>query len=381
METAVSITTINVPKVIECVEQNRIKFGHKPVLYVVTGDKKTPVGVQEYCDSINDQYESRALYLNTKEQDDILTSESVRFYSWFPYNCVGRRNIGDLYAVKYTGAKRVIRLDDDNFPHEDFDFFGSHLICGDKFHTLPRMIDSNTGWYNICADLLSLPEVEFYARGFPLKERFKKIVTKERRNVSARVAINTGLWFGEPDIDAITRLMYPDLTTCDLKIKGFALGRGTWSPINTQNTCIAAYLLPASFASPYADRYDDIFCGYVQRTLMDLIGDFSCYGQPIVIQSRNLHNIFSDLDAERRGYEWTDGFCKVLRAFQPVKPLRGYVHGMKMLLEYLEKELPVTMPKFWEWFKDSWIGMQLWVDIFKDGEQAEQSEQSETVKE
>jgi len=162
----------------------------------------------------------------------------------------------------------------------------------------------------------------FYHRGYPRGERWKE---KEAFTCAAprrrRVAVNAGLWLDDPDIDAMTRLERP------IVVRGmragapdrFVLQPGTWSPFNSQNTALLRKVIPAYFVSPCVGRYDDIWPSYLVTRIANHLGDVIAYGQPLLRQKRNEHNLWKDLDNERVGSLLTDEFCATLRSI----PLEG----------------------------------------------------------
>ena len=113
-------------------------------------------------------------------------------------------------------------------------------------------------------------DIPFYPRGFPYSKRWSsdEISTNSSK---VKVVLNAGLWLGDPDIDAITRLCKPINAIKYKKTYGdtFALENGTWCPINTQNTSYSRDIIPASFVPPNVGRYDDIWSGYLLRKITD----------------------------------------------------------------------------------------------------------------
>jgi hypothetical protein len=98
-----------------------------------------------------------------------------------------------------------------------------------------------------------------------------------------------------------------------------ALDPGTWSPFNSQNTALMRDVLPAYFLSPYIGRYDDIWASYIINRITEHFGDVISFGEPLVRQQRNPHDLWKDLDVERNGMILTDDFCGALRSI----PLTG----------------------------------------------------------
>jgi hypothetical protein len=182
------------------------------------------------------------------------------------------------------------------------------------------------------------------------------------------VAVNAGLWLDDPDIDAMTRLERP------IVVRGmregaperFVLQPGTWSPFNSQNTALLREVIPAYFLSPCIGRYDDIWPSYIVTRIAEHLGDVIAFGQPLMRQKRNEHNLWKDLDNERVGSLLTDEFCAVLRSI----PLHGATYG-ECYGEMVER-----LPQAWQ-VGEKWNdamrqaraglleGMAIWNGIFR----------------
>jgi hypothetical protein len=349
---AVTITTIHLPKVIAELETNRQLFGHDPVQYVVVADKKTPDTAAEYCRDLSKQRVA-CDYFDIERQEAFLAKYPL-LKGYLPYNSFARRNLGDLWAY-VEGAEIIIRIDDDNFPVAAHDFFGAHGIVGGT-HELPTFASSN-GWFN-CCELLTSQKGQFYPRGFPYPHRWQEHAL-QRSVKKHRVLLNAGLWTGDPDVDAVTRLCEPiHVTGLKPQSDVCALAKGTWCPINTQNTAYHRDLIPAAFVSPGVGRYDDIFSGYLLRCLMDHFADSVCYGLPIVHQDRNDHDLWNDLKLEMFGNQHTPHLLSLLREFVPKSQTYAGAYGE--LADYLRKSLTQGRDGF-EILLD---GMTIWTKLF-----------------
>src|SRR5947209_10055741 len=53
---------------------------------------------------------------------------------------------------------------------------------------------------------------------------------------------------------------------------------------------------------------------YIVVRIAEHLGDVVAFGEPVVRQERNPHDLWKDLDVERNGMIMTDGFCEALRA-------------------------------------------------------------------
>jgi hypothetical protein len=352
---AITLTTINEPKLLDGFVDLYRESGFSGVDFIVVGDLKTPSGVGDYISGLNGRSDAKFRYFDVPEQAKHF-SHIKDLWNYIPVNSFARRNFGDLLAYR-EGYDVVIRIDDDNFPI-DSTFFEGHAIAGTE-RDLP-VISSDNGWFNICEPLVERDGVAFYPRGFSYSDRWTPSKT-EIETKKVKVAVNAGLWLGDPDVDALTRLVHAvDATSFDEAKLGsnFALAPGTWSPINTQNTSFSRDTIPAAFISPHAGRYDDILSGYFLRRIADHLGESVTYGLPLLNQIRNEHNIWSDLDKERIGGETVATVCATLKSI----PLTGtsYASCFGELISAARKAILVA-PAFYQPILQ---GMEIWADIF-----------------
>ena len=316
MKTTIVTTTIFVPEPLVRYAENARQYGHQDVSFIVVGDRKTPAAAADLCARISrDFYPCE--YMDLESQKRYL-SAFPRLWEFLPFDSIQRRNVGLLKAWQ-EGASLVITVDDDNLVSNQ-DFIAAHAVAGTE-RRLP-VIESTSGWYNVCDLLTEANNMPFYHRGFPAGERWKEddafVTVAEARR---KIAVNAGFWLDDPDIDALTRI-YRRIIVKGMKnpaSKRVALESGTWSPFNSQNTALAAFVIPAYFVCPYVGRYDDIWPSYLVTRIAQHLGHVIAYGEPLVRQIRNPHNLWRDLDNERNGVFMTDGLCLALRSLQ----LRG----------------------------------------------------------
>jgi hypothetical protein len=305
MKTTIVTTTINIPTFLEGYQKNAEHFGHE-VDYIVIGDHKSHPDTAAFCQTIPD-----CEYWNLPRQSQYL-ARFPALANHLPVNSIERRNVGMLLAYQ-RGADAIITLDDDNLA-TGYDMVGEHKTGPQQCLVTYA---SSSGWFNVCSFLKEENDIEFYHRGFPPKQRWTKpFVTKSFTN--ADVVVNAGFWLDDPDIDAVTRLERT------IRVIGYkpgwdgtiALAPGTWTPFDCQNTALARKIIPAYFLSPYIGRHSDIFASYVINRLAEHFGDIIAFGDPLVLHSRHSHNLWSDLDVERKGMQLTDSFCDALRKIQ-----------------------------------------------------------------
>jgi hypothetical protein len=360
VKTTIVTTTINIPKLLSQYAENARYYGHKEVDFVVIGDRKSPAGTAEFCQTLTQYYP--CCYLDIPAQQKYL-DRFPELWTHLRFDSIQRRNIGLLLAYE-NGADTVITIDDDNFVLNQ-DFVGLHSVVG-TVRELPTY-GSTSGFFDVCSFLEVDDNVRFYHRGYPQKERWTTSAFFSNYPDRRRVAVNAGFWLDNPDIDALTRMERQPV------VRGYkahwpgniALQPGTWSPFNSQNTALMRWLLPAYFLSPYIGRYDDIWASYVIARIAQHLGDVISFGDPLVRQERNPHDMWKDLDVERNGMILTDDFCEALRAV----PLSGttYHECFGELAEKLGEAWNVG-PKWnesqHEWRSKFLDGLRIWHTVF-----------------
>ncbi len=265
-----------------------------------------------------------------------------------------------------NGADVVVMVDDDNFVMGQ-DYVSAHGVVGTE-----REIDtyySSTGWFNVCSFLQEANDTPFYHRGYPQGMRWKEadqFVSCQK--TTRKIVINAGFWLDDPDVDALARMSRPLVVTgYQPGWRGnFALHPGTWSPFNSQNTAIMRDAIPAYFQSPYTDRYEDIWGAYLLERIAEHLGHVIAFGDPLVRQDRNPHDLWKDLDKERNGMIMSDEFCQLLRAIS----LAGssYHECFGELTDGLKQDWEIGAS--WtdsqrEW-RARWLeGMEIWQEVFE----------------
>ncbi len=359
MKVTITTTTIHVPYLIEDYIKDVLNHNRQSdVDFVITGDRKTPQEASAYCRSLEDRYGVSICFMDVEAQERFMESRPV-LNGFLPWNCLQRRDVAILKAYD-EGADIIVLIDDDNYISCE-DYVGGHLHLGAPVEM--EVISSPSGWYNICQCLKDRNGRPFFPRGYSWPERVNDVreVCVSREKV--RCVANGGFWLGDPDIDAVTRLSAPiDVVACDRE-ENFALGRGVYSPFNSQNTAIHRDVVPAYFLCPGIGRFDDIWASYVIERIAWHLGDFISFGEPLVRQNRNEHDLWVDVRAEEAGTRYTPDFCRWLREV----PLSGSTYrdcaeelmrGLKALIDTQpDSVLPCEKRAFFNHFID---GSLLW---------------------
>jgi Reversibly glycosylated polypeptide len=361
MKTTIVTTTINVPVGLLQYVENARTYGHRNVDLVVIGDRKSPPEALQFCRTVSSVYP--CAYYDIRQQQDYL-SDFPDLWRHLRFDSIQRRNIGMLIAWR-NGADVVVTIDDDNFVTSQ-DFIGRHAVAGSVQEV--SGIGTTSGWFDVCSFLQADDGVRFYHRGYPQKLRWSErdhFIT--RQSVPCKIAVNAGFWLDDPDIDALTRMhRQPTVRGFHASWDGnFALLPGTWSPFNSQNTALMRDVIPAYFLSPYIGRYDDIWASYIINRIAQHFGHVIGFGEPLVRQQRNPHDLWRDLDNERNGMVLTDDFCAALRSL----PLAGGSYHECL------GEVAALLPAAWtpgvrwtdsqkEWREKFIEGLEIWHAVF-----------------
>ena len=247
---------------------------------IVIGDRKTPASFS--------LPESRYYDLRGQAEATPTLCASV------PLNHYSRKNIGYLVAMR-DGADAILETDDDNIPYPTFWDVGELEI--------EEGISEGHGWVNVYR-YFAAPDVDVWPRGFPWRELERAPVPLEslpRRRVLC--PIRQALCDDDPDVDAVWRLTHRG----PVRFAGgrrVALGPGSWSPFNSQNTtwlrpAFPLLYLPASCPG----RLTDIWRSYVAQRVAWERGWHLLVDGPTMRQERNPHDPLEDLLAELPGYQ------------------------------------------------------------------------------
>lgn len=262
--------------------------------FYIIGDLKTP----------DEEYENLegCKYLSPKEQEEKYKDLSDAI-GW---NKIMRRNIGLVEAYR-NGADLVATIDDDNIPYSNW---------GQEIHVGKQMlVDEFVGKHNVC-DPISMGDMEpVYHRGFPLDYIKDKDEVSLVGKTKITPLIQANLWDGDPDCDAMFRLVHP---TYRVDYSSYALKtfRG-YAPFNSQNTFLARETIPFYSVLPHVGRMDDIWGGYI---LQRYFPKSLVFDKSTVRQDRNDQNILTNLKDEVYGYELTIKFLSELDSGNIILP-------------------------------------------------------------
>lgn len=241
---------------------------------VVIGDLKTP----------KDYRLEHGLYVGPEDQEKYnpALSEAI---GW---NCIQRRNFGFLLAHEMK-AGVVAVVDDDNIPLQGW---GQDLLIGREERI--NFYDADTPAFDPVG-ATNYPYL--WHRGFPL-QLLKRRDYSRKASATIVADIQADFWNGDPDIDAICRMEHAPECSFDPRV--FPLASNKPAPFNSQNTFLAAKVLPHYFLFPHIGRMDDIWAAYYVQAL----GFKVVFNRASVYQERNVHDLTRDMRQEYIGYEY-----------------------------------------------------------------------------
>jgi len=281
------VTSINPPtRAIHTIAQLRAQGWSA----VVVGDTKSPA--DWHCEGVT--------FLDVAAQRE----QYGKLADLIPYRQYARKNLGYLYAIEH-GAQVILETDDDNIPYESFGRDVDRLVAGRRLTGAP--------WANIYPHFGSRDLC--WPRGLPL-DHIRTLGELEPQTVSAVCPIQQYLADGDPDVDAIYRLLFTEPTQFNRDATPVILDHETWVPFNSQNTLFFAEAFPLLYLPCHVSfRMTDIWRSFVAQAALAQHGWSLAFRAATVVQERNEHNLMHDFADEVDGYLQNDQFrTKLLEA-------------------------------------------------------------------
>lgn len=271
------VTTINPPTT--AIEELHKRFGEN---LIIVGDNKTPIDW-----SYND-----CTYLQAKK--NLSSTKNYRNVD----NHYARKNLGYMEAFR-NGATMIYDTDDDNIPN---------TIWKLRTYEVSANESVGFGWYNAYSLFCS---TFIWPRGFSLRDLTKVATFGER--ILSQSSIQQGLSDGEPDVDAIWRLVFQKHNTFDVDLSLY-VDQGAWCPFNSQTTWWFPKAFPLMYLPIYSSfRMTDIWRSFVaQRCLWELGEGVTFHSPSEVYQDRNEHDYLVDFKDEVPGYLNNDKIIEIL---------------------------------------------------------------------
>ncbi len=242
---------------------------------IVVGDTKTP----------GDWRLDDVIYLSVEDQ----LKKYEAFGSSLPVCHYSRKNIGYLEAIN-LGFQVIVDTDDDNLPLDNW-----YMPERDgTFSCSPQ----DQGFINVYS---YFTDQHIWPRGLPLDcvRSQQALDFKQALNVkNASVPVWQGLANGDPDVDAIYRLVINSPCTFENR-KPIVLDRGTISPYNSQNTISYKEAFPLLYLPSHVSfRFTDILRGLIGQVILWDHDYRLGFFEATVFQERNVHDFVKDFEDE-----------------------------------------------------------------------------------
>jgi len=288
-----------------------------------------------------------------------------------PDRCHAETSFGFLVAYEER-ADVVVEIDDDVFPVSGYHLIKDHLQ--NLFNHGGVGVSSIFKWYNPIENLiLENGEINIFPRGHPYSLTTRAGCYSWKKIVNAkRCVLNMGLWFGHPDLDAVTVLYYGGLDgrckICakDSKRNKVEIEKGTFFPVCSMNTAFVRDVIPA-FYQLYMNfwginRFDDIWSGLFLKKIADHLGKTICLGQPYVYHKKRSRDIWKDLKSEIEGIIINESLWKIVDEVELFDT--DFHECYAELAKYLEKNLEALQnQRHRNFLKIQAKKMNLWLDI------------------
>lgn len=266
--------------------------------FIIVGDLKTPH--HEYA-TLQKKY-ANVRYL-TPEYQAARYKEISEAIGW---NTIQRRNIGFIEAYK-RGAEIIATVDDDNIPEINW---GKHVYVGQKIK-----VDLFTPTADVFDPLSIFNYPEIWHRGYPIELVKDRKYIRYQGQATRKVLVQADLWNGDPDIDAITRMIHRPIVNFSGITRPYCSDK--ISPFNSQNTFLSREVIPYYAMLPFVGRMDDIWGSYI---LQYYFPGSVIYGPPTVTQNRNEQNLVNNMQDELMGYRYTYQLLKNLKDYPQIIP-------------------------------------------------------------
>lgn len=242
-----------------------------------------------------------------------------------PEKHYARKNLGYLIAME-RGTNIIIETDDDNIPYGAF--------WQERSLRKDTAVNEQGEWINVYR---YFSDENIWPRGFPfqfIKKPLPSIESLSRQIVDC--PIQQGLADCDPDVDAVYRLILP-LPQTFAKDTSVALGRGSWSPFNSQNTTWFKEAFPLLYLPSYCSfRMTDIWRSFIAQRICWANNWHVLFHSPSVYQERNEHNLDRDFIDEIPGYLHNAEICSVLAGLNLPEGAKNIPDNMRRCYHVLE---------------------------------------------
>ncbi|QSW99908.1 alpha-1 4-glucan-protein synthase [Haloterrigena alkaliphila] len=231
-------------------------------------------------------------------------------------------SFGLLYMWAHDEFDYGFFIDDDTLPHEDQDFFGTHME-NLAFEGEIEAVSSDEQWVNVLYQ--NADEHGLYPRGYPYSAMGETVETGTTEIGAGEVVASQGLWTNVPDLDAVRILMDGDLegqaqtrTSSDDFGDDFVAERGNYLTVCSMNLAFRREVIPAFYQLPMDDnewdvgRFDDIWSGVFLKRACDVLGKRIYNGAPLCEHNKAPRSTFDDLNNEVPGLELNEHLWRMI---------------------------------------------------------------------
>lgn len=219
-----------------------------------------------------------------------------------PTGSYTRKNLGYLEAIR-AGAMVIVETDDDNHPLPGF--------WNDRLPTVSCRPVTGTHWINAYAYFTSS---FIHPRGMPLPFA-RDPVPAAGPPVLRDCPVQQGLADGDPDVDAVYRMLFPLPFHFDTDEGPVLLEPGSWCPFNSQNTTFFREAFPLLYLPAHCSfRMTDIWRSFVAQRVLAARSSGVLFHAPTVVQHRNDHDLHRDFLDEIPGYSHNEEIRETLEA-------------------------------------------------------------------
>ena len=326
MKNSIVLTTINKPN-INIKKLTKLSKKSKSDLIII-GDLKSPINFKL----------TYGYYFDINKQKKL----NFNFSRVCPFNSYARKNIGYLISFK-NRIKTIIETDDDNYPKENFFKF---IELEHRVHEIKEK-----SWINIYSKFIT-KDIEVWPRGLPL-DKINLFPNFKKKKIKKKFFLKQGVCDGNPDVDAIYRIMNRDI---NIKFKNnfkFSLGKA-FSPINSQNTIWSKEIFPLMYLPVTCTmRATDIWRGLVALNIMHNDNQSVLFFGTTMHQNRNEHNLSNDLKEEMPLYKNISTAYNILKNVKLKRGLKNYSENLIKSYDMLIKNNIFKKKEMY--FLKSWI--------------------------
>ena len=295
MNFAFVMTTINAPTKLLHESLDLVTSVSRNI--IVVGDEKTP----------NEWETLDFTYMNL----DFQARHFEKIAKLTKVNHYARKNLGYLLAAK-RNFEWIYESDDDNFH-----FASPDSIFANGFQYIES---SDSEWINPY-EIFSANRTQnwLWPRGFPLDKINYRFSFQSSDINRINSPLLQGLANGNPDVDAIFRLVFQDHDSFKfIPNQIFHLNPFQFTPINSQSTWWHKSIFRLLYLPSYSTfRVTDILRGYVANLALSNRGLGLDIFSPVVFQQRNDHNLISDFEQEIPLYLRSNDFFTELKQIRP----------------------------------------------------------------